>query len=150
MNRWKGAAEKAGLSLSKFIIENVEKEINSSNDFISKLDLISKVEELEKENVLLSKENKNFGILVDKLQEDLQAYRLRPFLTADYEGVREFEQGLIEIFKKKGFIRQDAIWRELCIKPDDMKAVKAISRQLQALEQYGLVKKTQEGWRWKE
>ena len=37
VKRWKDAAEKAGVSLSKFIIENVENEINSSNDFISKI-----------------------------------------------------------------------------------------------------------------
>jgi len=147
-SRWKNAAEKAGVSLSKFVIEHIENEIRESEDFMSRVELVRRVEDLEEENKSLRKDKTRLEIVVDKLQEDLQTYRLGPFLSSDFEGVREFEQGLVEVFKQKRFIRQDDLWRVLGVNPRQTNVIKAISQQLRVLEQYGIIKKTQEGWRW--
>ncbi len=87
-------------------------------------------------------------IVVDKLQEDLQTCRLGTFLSSDFEGVREFEQGLVEAFKQRRFIRQDDLWRVLDVNPRQTNVIKAISQQVRVLEQYRIIKNTQEGWRW--
>jgi len=148
LGRWKNAAKKADVSLSKFVIEHIENEIRGSDDFMSRVEMVRRVGDLEEENELLRKEKSRLEIVVDKLQEDLQTYRLGPFVSSDFEGVREFEQKLVEAFKQRSFIRQDDLWRVLGVNPRHTDAIKAISQQLKILEQYGVIKKTQEGWRW--
>jgi hypothetical protein len=148
--KWKKQAKAARTSLSKFVIEHVESGIRQEDDdFVPRLKLLKKITDLGEKNDLLRQEKQRLGIVVDKLQEDLQVYRMQPFLDNRFEGVRMYERGLIDVFKKKGFIKTDELWREIDVNPRDETTVKAVTRQLENLEQYGLIKKTFEGWRWK-
>lgn len=148
VERWKNLALGAKMSLSKFVMEQVEGGIQRENDFIPRLEILKKIKQLEEENESLRQDNRRLGIVIDKLQEDLQVYRLQPFMDEKFQGIRKYEQGLIDAFRKKGFLKMDELWRELGISPRNSDAMKAISRQLENLEHYGMIKKTYEGWRW--
>ena len=146
---WKELAKEAGTSISKFVIEHVENGIHKeNNDFVARIDLIKKLGHLRDDNERLLKENKNLSIVIDKLQEDLQIYRLNPFLDERFEGIRQYEKNLTVAFKRKGYIKTDELWTEIGINPRDTDAVKAVTKQLEHLEQYGIIKRVREGWRW--
>ncbi len=148
VEQWKKKAHETKMSLSKFVMEQVEGGIQREDDFVPRLELLKKIKELEEENESLRQDNRRLGIVVDKLQEDLQVYRLQPFMDEKFQGIRKYEQNLIDVFRKKGFVKMDELWRELGVNPRNSDTVKAISRQLENLEHYGLIKKTYEGWRW--
>ena len=150
VEKWKNIASEAKVSLSKFVIEHVENRVrHEDDDFVPRLELLKKIAKLEEENDQLRQEKQRLGIVVDKLQEDLQVYRMQPFIDERFEGVRQYEQRLIEVLKRKGFVKMDELWHEIDVNPRDSVAVKAVTLQLNNLEKYGLIKRTFEGWRWK-
>jgi len=69
-------------------------------------------------------------------------------LEESFEGVRKFDKDLIELLRKGGSYTQEQILAHLNIDPLDTDLVKAISRQLEALEGYCLVEYKGRGWRW--
>jgi len=148
VEHWKKKAHEAKTSLSKFVMEQVEGGIQREDDFVPRLELLKKIKKLEEENERLQKDNQRLGIVVDKLQDDLQVYRLQPFMDDKVKGIRKYEQDLTALFLKKGFVRMDDLWGELKVNPRHPDVMKAISHQLENLEHYGLIKKTYEGWRW--
>jgi hypothetical protein len=150
VQKWKSLASDAKTSLSKFVIEHVEGGVAQEDDgFVPRLELLKKVSTLEEENEQLRQDKQRLGIVVDKLQEDLQVYRMQPFMDERFEGVRKYEQDLVDVLKRKGFVKVDELWRTMDINPRDTVAVKAVTRQLENLEEYGLIQRTYEGWRWK-
>jgi len=84
--------------------------------------------------------------LVDK---ELERYRAKPFLDEAYVGVRQFDRDLIELLRGGGTLSDEEILSSLNIDPADTDLVKAVSKQFEALEAYGLVEFTGKGWRWK-
>jgi len=77
--------------------------------------------------------------LVENLDNELKRYRARPFLQEAFEGVRRFDRDLIELLRRGGSCTEDEILAHLNIDPSDVELVKAVDRQLEALEAYGLV-----------
>ncbi|HDO41473.1 MAG TPA: hypothetical protein ENH03_01035 [Candidatus Bathyarchaeota archaeon] len=84
--------------------------------------------------------------LVDK---ELERYRAKPFLDEAYVGVRQFDRDLIELLRGGGTLSDEEILSSLNVDPADTDLVKAVSKQFEALEAYGLVEFTGKGWRWK-
>lgn len=152
VDAWKERAEKAGVSISKFVIENVENSLRQeeNNTYVSRSQLSDKIKSLEEENKKLAQENNMLSTLAEKLDNQLKDYRAAPFLDETFEGVRKYEQTLIKLLREKGFVRDDDILRVLKILPSNTKLVKAIWKQLENLEAYGLVEAGLGGWKWKE
>ena len=149
---WKRRAEKAGVSLSKFIIERVEDSIrreDGEEGYFSRAELIRRLRDAEEELKKLREENRLLRKLVENLDGELKRYRAQPFLDEHFEGVRTFDKELIELLKKSGTISEDEILARLGIDPADVELVKAVSRQLEVLERYDLVEFTGKRWRWK-
>jgi len=120
VQKWKSLASDAKTSLSKFVIEHVEGGVAQEDDgFVPRLELLKKVSTLEEENEQLRQDKQRLGIVVDKLQEDLQVYRLQPFMNERFEGVRKYEQDLVDVLKRKGFVKVDELWRTMDINPRD-------------------------------
>ena len=146
---WKRLAKKAEVSISKFVQEHVENSLSQEDvkKYVSRARLIRQVEELQEENRKLLEENRILKSAYEKLEGELKYYRAKPFLELQ-EGRREYERELIELFKKKGEVTNEEILDTLGISPRETVLVKAISKQLQNLEAYGLVEPTFNGWRW--
>lgn len=155
--KWKDAAKKSGISISKFIIEIVEDNIQTAKCTKSKDVLEKRIEDLKKQNDRLQQENNRLqkkvdmlDILTDKYEKQLQDYRNKTFIEDDtFEGVREYQQNLIELFKQKTSINEEEIIDLLHIDPNNTEALKAISIQIEKLQDYGVVEKIRGGWRWK-
>ncbi len=149
---WKRKAEKAGVSLSKFIIERVEDSIRQEEGeegYLSRLELVRRLRKAEEELKKLREENRMLKMLVENLDRELKHYRAKPFLEEEFQGLRRFDKQLIDLLRKGGTLSEQEILEQLNIDPSDSELVKSISKQLEILEDYGLVEFTGRGWRWK-
>ena len=63
-------------------------------------------------------------------------------------GVRKYDKKLVELLKKGEAVDSDHLLHRLRINPKETDLVKAVSKQLENLEAYGLVQKTRRGWKW--
>jgi len=149
---WKLRAEKGGVSISKFVIERVEESIRreeGEEGYLSRAELVKKVRDAEEELKKVRNENRLLKKLAENLDNELRRYRAQPFLEESFEGVRKFDKDLVELLRKGGSCTQEEILSHLNIDPSDKDLVKAISKQLEALEGYGLLEYRGRGWRWK-
>jgi hypothetical protein len=92
--------------------------------------------------------NRHLELLVEKLEQDLRQYRAQMFTDEDFTGVRSYDKKLIEILREHGVLDNDSILSRLGIKPSEADSIKAVSKQLELLQSYGLVKATPRGWSW--
>jgi translation initiation factor 2B subunit (eIF-2B alpha/beta/delta family) len=148
---WKQRAEKAGMSVSRFVVERVEESIRreeGEEGYLSRAELIKRLRDAEEELKKLRNENRLLKKLAENLDNELRHYRAQPFLEESFEGVRKFDKDLIELLRKGRSYTQEQILAHLNIDPLDIDLVKGISRQLEALEGYGLVEYKGRGWRW--
>ncbi|MEM2182792.1 MAG: hypothetical protein QXQ62_01485, partial [Candidatus Bathyarchaeia archaeon] len=149
---WKRRAERAGVSLSKFVIERVLDSIrreDGEEGYLSRADLIKRLRDAEEEVKRLREENRLLRRLVENLDNELRRYRAASFLEEHFEGVRRFDKELIELLRGGGVYNDEEILARLNIDPSNADLVKAVSKQLELLEEYGLVEFTGRGWRWK-
>jgi hypothetical protein len=151
---WKSKAEKAGISISKFVMDRVEDSLKTEEGeeegYLSRIELIKKLKAAEEDRKKTSEENRLLKRLVENLDRELKRYRTRPFAEEGFEGRRSFDKELIDLLRKGGSHSQEDILAHLNVDPSDAEMVKAVSRQLQALEAYALVEYSGRGWRWKE
>jgi len=149
---WKRRAERAGVSISKFVVERVEDSIRreeGEEGYLSRAELVKRLRSAEEELKRLREENRLLKRLVENLDNELKRYRAQPFLQEAFEGVRRFDRDLVELLRRGGSYTEEEILAHLNIDPSDVELVKAVDRQLEALEAYGLVEYRGRGWRWK-
>ena len=115
--------------------------------YLSRLELIRRLKGAEGELKQLRSENRLLHRLVENLDKELKRYRAKPFLDDAYVGVRQFDKNLIELLRGGGILSDEEILSSLNIDPADTDFVKAVSKQIEALEAYGLVEFTGKGWR---
>jgi len=150
VDRWNSAARSLGTSVSKFVIEHVENSLRQEEetDFQSRGDLFNEIKKLREDLQKIKKENRILDQVVEKLEKEVRRYRAQPFLEDDFTGVRQFQKELVEILKRSGVVGNEEILSRLDIDPFEQEAVKAVLKQLELLQDYGLVKSTPRGWRW--
>ena len=138
---WKRRAERAGVSLSKFVIERVEDSIRKEEGeegYLSRLELIKRLKKTEGELKQLKSENRLLRRLVENLDKELKRYRAKPFLDESFTGVRQFDRDLIELLRSGGTLSDEEIPSSLNIDLEDMDLINAVSNQLEVLEAYCL------------
>jgi hypothetical protein len=149
---WKTRASKASTSISKFVVDRVEDSIRKEEGeeaYLTRLELVKRLGKADEEMKKLRKENRLLKQLVDNLDNELKRYRARPFLDADFKGIRRFDKELIGLLREGGSYSGDEILTHLSIEPSDTDLVKAVNKQLEVLESYGLVEYAGRGWKWK-
>jgi hypothetical protein len=152
VKKWKGLAEKSGASISKFVIEHVDNSLEQEENkegYTSRAELLEQIRELRGENKELHKKIKMLDNLVDRYDTELRSYRIKPFLEEDFSGIRKYEKELIDLLKTHGEIRKETVLDLLGIDTLDTNSVRGITRQMENLERYGLVKDIGGKWRWK-
>lgn len=150
---WKALADKAAISISKFVIEHVENSLKQEEDnkqYQSRADLLKQMQEKDDEIAKLKQDNRLLKMLADNLDKEMKKYRARPFAedTGRFRGVREYDKDLVDLVRKTGSIDSDRILKELGISAKDTELVKSVNKQLQNLQAYGLIEPTARGWRW--
>ncbi len=146
--RWQSLADEAGIPLSKFIIQVVEETLVEESDFKPRGELVKEIGKLRSENKELRDDLNQKKIVLEKYENELKRYRSEAFLEDKYEGVRKYNKEIMAILKRGAVIDSYALLEELGIYPKETDLVKAVSKQLEDLESYGLISSTQRGWRW--
>lgn len=152
VDRWKTLAKTSGTSISKFVAEHVENSLRQEDDdeYKSRGVLIERNRMLSETLQEKEKRIRHLEMLVEKLEQDLRQYRAQMFTDEDFTGVRSYDKKLIEILREPGVHDTDSILSRLGIKPTEQDSVKAVSKQIENLTSYGLLKATPRGWRWAE
>lgn len=148
--RWDAYAGKQGASISKFVVEHVENSLRQVEDSNSKSmrELWKEVMQLKEQLDKETREKHVLEIVLERLEEELRRYRAQPFLDEKFVGVRRYQKELVEILREGPTVSSDEILSRLRIRPSEREAVKAVSKQLENLESYGLVKSSPKGWKW--
>jgi hypothetical protein len=146
--KWKKIAAKARTPLSRFIISTVDGVIDEAEEFQPRREVMREVEALKKENKTLQDDLRQKSIVLERYEAELRRYRSQSFLEEDYNGVRRYSKEIVEILKKRGHMDSYRLLEELGIDPREADLVKAVSKQLEELEGYGMVKAEAKGWRW--
>jgi len=153
-DEWKSLADKASISISRFVLEHVEnslkQEEESKKSYISRAEMLKQLMEKDEEIAKLNQDNRLLKMLADNLDKELKKYRAKPFVEdrGKFRGVREYDKELIQLLRKNETIDSDHLLKALGISPKDTDLVKAINSQLRYLQAYGLVEPTARGWRW--
>jgi predicted RNase H-like nuclease (RuvC/YqgF family) len=149
VREWKDLAKKSGLSISKFVREHVENSLQQEKEksYVSRVDLIKKTRTLEEENSKFRKETRMLRSAYERLDDELRNYRAKPFLE-EFKGIRRYEKELIKVLRERKQVGNEDLLEVLGVDPRQSESVKAISKQLENLEAYGLVEPTIGGWRW--
>ena len=150
VEEWKRLARECGQSLSSWAQERIEDSMqkNGLGERYSRLDLIERNSELEKENWTLKRELEVKGRAYEALDHELTILRTRPFQNPVFQGDRHFQQNLILMFKKQKTVLYDDLLRFMGIRPTDIDAIKMLKDQIEGLKEYGLVVEDMKGWRW--
>jgi len=151
VNDWKVRAKKSNVSISQFVYEHVTNSLRQEEGEESYKPRAELIEELRKKDEAIEKltrENEITRLALERVETELRKYRAEPFLEANFQGIRKYDTKLVELLKKGETIDSDHLLRQLRISPRETDLVKAVSKQLENLEAYGLVDKTRRGWRW--
>jgi len=146
--QWEKIAKKARTPLSKFIIETVDSVIDENTEFKPRGEMAKDMESLKAENKKLRDDIQQKAIVMERYEAELRKYRSQSFLDEDYKGVRRFSKEIVELLKARGSIDSYRLLEELGIDPRESDLVKAVSKQLEELEAYGMIKPDGKGWRW--
>jgi hypothetical protein len=149
--RWKQLAERSGGSISKFVIEHVENSLRQEEgeeEYISRTELVDEIRVLREENRELQKRNRMLDTVVDRLEKELREYRSKPFAEDEAVGVRKYQSDLLDLFKKRGVIRKDELLELLDVDPSETVTIKGIRKQIEGLEEYGVIRDVGAKWKW--
>jgi hypothetical protein len=146
--RWEKAAAKAHTSLSKLIIAAVDGLLDENEEFKPRREMVRELESLRSENKSLRNDLSQKTIVLDRYEAELKRYRAQPFQEEDYRGMRRYSKELVEVLKTRGQADSYKILEALGIDPRESELVKAVSRQLEELEAYGMIKTDGRSWQW--
>ena len=146
-HRWEKLAKDAGVPLSKFVIQAVEDSLAES-EFRPRAEMTKEMGKLRSDNKQLRDELKLKNIVLDKYETELKRYRNEAFLEDKFEGVRKYNKEIIAILRHGNVVDSNSLLEQLGIDPKESDLVKAVSKQLEDQEIYGLVTSTPNGWRW--
>ena len=149
---WKTGAKKGNVSISSFVIEHVANSLRQEEgeeEYKPRATLIQQLREKDENIEKLTRDNEILKLALERVENELRRYRAEPFLDETFKGIRGYDRRLIELLKKGNSVDSDHLLRLLKIDPRDTPLVKAVARQLENLEAYGIVEKMRRGWKWK-
>ena len=146
--RWQSEADKAKTPLSKFCIELIESTMAENDEFKPRREIVEELDALKKEIKVLHDDLKQKTIVIDRYEAELKRFRSESFLDKGYQGVRRYPKELVEVLKARGSVDNYRLLEDLGIDPKESDLVKAVSIQLEELEEYGMIKAEGRGWRW--
>ena len=146
--RWKALAEKAKSNLSEFCISIIEERLAEEDGFVPRHEAAKEMETLKSENKILRDEVKQKEIVIERYEAELRRFRAEPFLNDDYRGVRPYSAELVKAIKARGRVDGYALLDLLGIKPNEAETIRSVSKQLEELEKFGLIKADGRAWQW--
>ena len=144
--KWKDKAKSSKISLSKWIFETVEA---SESEEPREPTIIQDQVALKDENRKLRRQLTEKEIIIERLETETFKLKHESFLR-DLPGEKSYSIKLIEVLKSGGTWSSKDLLAEMAISVDDMKAMKIMTNQLYALQDFGLVRESNngKGWTW--
>jgi len=146
--RWQALADEAKTPLSTFCISIIEEKLAESEEQKSQRTVIKELESLKGENKTLREDMRQKEVVLQRYEEELRRYRAEPFQADHFQGVRPYSRELVDILKARGHVGSYQILELLGIAPDETEAIKAVTKQLEELEKFNLIKADGKGWQW--
>lgn len=146
--RWQALADKAKTPLSKFCVELIESTLAESDEFKPRGEMAKELDTLKREIKVLRDDLRQKTIVIDRYEAELKRFRSEAFLDRGFQGVRRYPRELVEVLKARGSVDNYRLLEDLGINPKESDLVKAVSNQLEELEEYGMIKAEGRGWRW--
>jgi len=136
-------AEKAGSPLSKFLLNLIEEAISEG----SRLPAVEEDQDFSEEISQLKEELKIKSMLLQRYEQELVKLQASAFLQSNFMGSRKINGDLVTLIKA-GPIGDLNLLDALRIDMNDSDMVESISKQLEILESYGLIRRGNRGWAW--
>lgn len=147
-DRWQALADKAKTPLSTFCISIIEERLAEAEEFKPSRELAKEMDGLKAEIKALRDDMARKNVVLERYEAELKKYRSQSFLEEDYRGARRYSKELVEILKARGQVDNYKILEALGIDPRESDLIKAVSKQLEELEGYGMIRATPKGWKW--
>jgi len=144
------------MSISRYISELLEDHINAEGTGTARKDLQKNLlsmedqnKKLRAENVTLSQQIERMNRLVERYEDQLQQLKQGVWLqNGKFDGVREYEQRLIDLLREHKRIREEELLDLLHVSPTDANVTKAVLKQLGTLLDYGVIKMYKGCYQW--
>jgi len=111
-------------------------------------EIAKELEQTKAENKTLRDDLRQKEVVLQRYEGELRRYRAEPFQADQFQGVRPYSRELVDILKRAGHVGSYQILELLGIGPGESEAIKAVSRQLEELEKFNLIKADGKGWQW--
>jgi hypothetical protein len=147
-DQWQALAEKAKTPLSAWCVSIIEEQIAEEDGGQPRRKLIKDMEALKAENKSLRDDLRQKEVVLQRYEAELRRYRAEPFQANQFQGMRPYSKELVDVLKARGHVGSYEILELLGITPDEAEAIKSVSKQLEELEKFNLVKADGKGWQW--
>lgn len=141
-------AEKADTPLSAWCASIIEERLAEDNGLMPRHKLAKDLESLKADNESLREDLRRKELVLERYEAELRRYRAEPFQGEQFAGIRPYSKELVEILKARGHVGSYQILELLGITPREAEAIKAVSKQLEELEKFNLIKADGKGWQW--
>jgi len=146
--QWQALADKADTPLSTWCASIIEERIAEENGLIPRQKIAKELESLKAENKTLREDLRQKEVVLQRYEAELRRYRAEPFQGEQFAGIRPYSKELVEILKARGRVGSYQILELLGIAPGEAEVIKAVSKQLEELEKFNLIKADGKGWQW--
>lgn len=147
-DQWQALAEKADTPLSAWCASIIEERIAEEDGLIPRHKIAKELESLKAENKAIREDLRQKEIVLQRYEAELRRYRAEPFQADQFAGIRPYSKELVEILKARGHVGSYQILELLGIAPGEAESIKAVSKQLEELEKFNLIKADGKGWQW--
>ena len=146
--QWQALAEKADTPLSAWCTSIIEERLAEEDGPMPRHKLAKELESLKADNETFREDLRRKELVLERYEAELRRYRAEPFQGEQFAGIRPYSKELVEILKARGHVGSYQILELLGIAPGEAEAIKAVSKQLEELEKFNLIKADGKGWQW--
>ncbi len=146
--QWQALADEAKTPLSAWCVSIIEERIAEEAGGQPRRKALKELETLKTENKALHDDLRQKEIVLQRYEAELRRYRAEPFQADQFKGVRSYSKELVDILKARGHVGSYEILELLGIGPGEAEAIKAVSKQLEELEKFNLIKADGKCWQW--
>ena len=147
-DQWQALAEKADTPLSTWCASIIEERIAEEEGLMPRHKLAKELESMKADNESLREDLRRKEVVLQRYEAELRRYRAEPFQGEQFAGIRPYSRELVDILKARGHVGSYQILELLGIAPGEAEAIKAVSKQLEELEKFNLIKADGKGWQW--
>jgi septation ring formation regulator EzrA len=146
LERWKEQARTAKMPLSKWIFETVESRLAEGT--INVGEFAKDQEALRDRNRSLRKELENARAELERHKTEMFKLKHEALLQPVPSGFIQLSEKIVDALKGGGTWSSRELLKELDVSPNDTEAIQITTRQLQTLQDFGLIQEGARGWRW--